>query len=284
MIAFITRVAAAASLAAGVWFWSSQANAGSVLDNVLATKTLTVAVGTDWGAMASLNAQHELAGSDIDVAKGIAKYLGVDVEFVTPGWDVIVAAKWQGRWDIAMGEMTPTEERAKVFDFPAVYIYSTFVVEVHKDSTATKPSDLDGKIVGVCANCLGEFYANHTLTPNWVGAKPIKYQFTPGKVVSYGSSSNIGEDDLRLGDGVRLDAYITEESFGKSAIDRGYPFKMLSPALFSSPAAMAVLPGDKEFSGKIAAAIQSMRDDGTLSKIMIKWYGVDRSLNRSVEN
>lgn len=284
MNTLITGIVAAASLAIAALGWSTEANAGEVLDRVLATKTLTVAVGTDWGAMASLNSNHELVGADVDVVRGIAKYMGVDLKLVTPGWDIIVAGKWQGRWDIAMGEMTPTKARAEVFDFPAVYIYSAFVAEVHKDSKATALSDLNGKKVGASANGVGEFYARHTLTPDWIGAKPITYQFTPGEVIAYGSSNNIGEDDLRLGDGVRLDAYITEESFGRSAIERGYPFKILSTPLFSSPAAIAVLPGDKEFSDKVAAAVQSMRDDGTLSRIMIKWYGVDRSVDRSVKN
>ena len=89
---------AAALLAVASEVSSGQANAGEVLDRVLAAKALTVAVGTDWGAISHLNEKHELVGYDVDIAKGIAKFLGVEVKFVTPGWDIITAgAMCEGR-------------------------------------------------------------------------------------------------------------------------------------------------------------------------------------------
>ncbi|MER8524652.1 transporter substrate-binding domain-containing protein, partial [Mesorhizobium sp. M1076] len=109
MIKLIAIIAASALLAVASVALPTNANAGEVLDRVLQTKTLTVSVGTDWQKMSSLNDQHQLAGSDVDIAEAIAKYLGVKVKFVTPGWDIIAAGKWQGRWDLAMGEMTMTK-------------------------------------------------------------------------------------------------------------------------------------------------------------------------------
>ncbi|WP_210328543.1 transporter substrate-binding domain-containing protein [Mesorhizobium amorphae] len=90
------------------------------LDRVLATKTLTVAVGTDWGKMSFLNDKHELDGSDVDIANAIAKYLGVKAKFVTPAWVFITAGEWEGRWDMAMGQLTPTKARAEKLSFPVV--------------------------------------------------------------------------------------------------------------------------------------------------------------------
>ncbi|MGX9181627.1 transporter substrate-binding domain-containing protein, partial [Mesorhizobium sp. BHbdii] len=273
----VTMMAAAASIAIGSVASATTANAGGVLDKVLATKTLKVAAGTDWGKMSFLNDKRELDGYDIDVAKGIAEHLGVQVEFVTPGWDVIAAGRWQGRWDMALGQMVPTKARAEKFAFPAFYIYGVAVAVVHKDSKATKLSDLDGKVVGATANTTSEFYARHNLTPDWIDAKPIEYQFKPGEVKTY-DSTNVALDDLRLGDGVRLDAVVTDKTLAVNAIDAGYPLKEIGGALFSYPGAIAIEPGDKEFSDKIAVAIKSMRDDGTLSKLSMKWYGVDYSV------
>ncbi|MGM4884481.1 MULTISPECIES: transporter substrate-binding domain-containing protein [Rhizobium] len=101
---------------------------------MLSNKTLTVAVGTDWGPISHLDEKHELIGYDVDVAGSIAKYLGTGIAFVTPGWDIIAGGKWQGRWDVAMGQMIPTKARAEVFDFPALYIWGPNVAVVHKDS------------------------------------------------------------------------------------------------------------------------------------------------------
>lgn len=270
----ITTFAAAALVAMGSVALATAAYAGEVLDRVLATKTLTVAVGTDWGPISHLNEKHELDGYDVDVVKDIAKSLGVEVKFVTPGWDIITAGKWQGRWDVAMGQMVPTKARAEVFNFPATYLWGPNTAFVHKDSKATKSSDLDRKVVGICSGTAAEAYANHNLTPAWENASPVQYQFKPGQVKTY-TSTNIAFDDLRLGDGVRLDAVLTDDTLGRDAIKAGYPLKALEGNLFSSPGAIAILKGDKEFNDKIAAAVQKMKDDGTLAKLSIKWYGVD---------
>ncbi|ESW94409.1 amino acid ABC transporter substrate-binding protein [Mesorhizobium sp. LSJC268A00] len=275
---FVTMIAVAASTAVASVALSVNANAGAVLDRVLATKTLTVAAFTNWGRNSFLNDKHEFDGYDIDVAKGVAKYLGVQTKFVTPAWDIIVAGTWQGRWDLALGQMTPTQARAEKFDFPAVYSYTREVAVVHKDSKATKPSDLDGKVVGVPAGDTAESYANHNYTPDWIGAEPVQYKFTPGEVRTYSGDGISPYDDLRLGDGVRLDAVIHDEPTALDAIKAGSPFRVLGEPLFSAPGALVIEKGDKAFSDKIAAAIKTLRDDGTLSRLSMKWYGVDISV------
>ncbi|MER8465668.1 transporter substrate-binding domain-containing protein [Mesorhizobium sp. M1396] len=278
MIKLMSIFAAAASLAAASLAHPASANAGPVLDKVLATKTLKVAIGTDWGKLSFLNDKHELDGFGVEVSKGIAQRLGAQVQFVTPSWDVIAAGKWEGRWDMTI-QMTPTNARAEKFDFPVEYFWAPTVAVVHKDSKATTLSDLDGKVVGVAANTDSAFYVSHKLTPDWKGAKPIQYQFTPGEVKTY-ESTNVAFDDLRLGNGVRLDAVVTDKTIALNAIEAGYPLKLLGGNLYSSPGAVAIEPGDKEFSSKIAAAIKDMNDDGTLSKLSIKWYGVDYTVDQ----
>ncbi|MER9408212.1 transporter substrate-binding domain-containing protein [Mesorhizobium caraganae] len=272
----IAMTIAAASIAITSVAFCTSAYAGEVLQRVLDTKTLKVAVGTDWGTISSLNTNHELEGYDIDVANGIAKYLGVKAEFVTPGWDLIVAGQWVGRWDIGMGQMTPTTERAEKLDFSENYYYGHEVAVVPTDSKAKESSDLNGGIVGVTTGTLEEQYANQTLTPNWIGAKPIEFKFKAGAVKAY-SSANVAFDDLRLGDGIRLNAVVTDGESSAKAIKSGYPLRVLD-TLFSAPGAISMMKGDKEFQDKISAAIQTMKDDGTLSKISIKWYGTDNSV------
>lgn len=271
-------MAVAASFAVAAVFLSTYANAGAVLDRVLANKTLTVAAFTNWGKASFLNDKHEFDGYDIEVAKGIAKRLGVQIKFVTPAWDIIVAGNWQGRWDLALGQMTPTKARAEKFDFPAMYFYGRDVAVVHKDSKATKLSDLEGKVVGVLAGNLDVDYANHKLTPDWIGAEPVQYKFKPGEVKVYAGEGVSPLDELRLGDGVRLDAVLTDELTVLGAIEKGYPLRVLSEPTFTSPGALVIEKGDKEFSDKIAAAVKSMKDDGTLSRVSMKWYGVDVSV------
>lgn len=273
----MTTIAAAMSFA--VTSLSGTAYAADVLDRVLSAKTLTVAVGTDWGPISHLDEKHELVGYDVDVAKAIAKSLGVEISFVTPGWDIITAGKWQGRWDIAMGQMIPTKARAEVFDFPALYIWGPNVAVVHKDSKVSKLSDLNGKVIAVASGTGAEAYANLKFEPGWENAKPVEYPFKAGEIKTY-TSTNIALDDLRLGDGVRIDGVLTDETIARDSIKSGYPIKILEPALFSSPAAIAILPGDKEFHDKVAAAVKEMKDNGSLAEFSIKWYGVDYTVEK----
>ncbi|RWL09262.1 transporter substrate-binding domain-containing protein [Mesorhizobium sp.] len=276
---FTIWIAAAVSLAV-VWAASSAtAYAGAVLDNVLATKTLKVAVGTDWGVASHLNDKGELDGFDVDVAESIAEQMGVQAQFVTPSWELIVAGNWQHRWDIAMGHMVPTNARAEKFAFPATYFYQRAVLVVHKDSNATKLADLNGKTVGVLAATLDEDYLRHTLTPDWAGAQPIEYRFTPGKIEAY-PTYDVAPANLRLGDGVRLDALIQSQEALRSEIKSGYPFKQLGDPLYSMPCAIASSREDKEFNDKISTVIKKMKDDGTLTKLSIKWYGADFSVEK----
>lgn len=269
----LTRLTA---LAASLAFTLSAlpANAGAVLDRVLAAKTLKVATDANWAPQSFMNDKNELDGFDVDVAKDIGERLGVGVEFVTPGWDIITAGNWSGRWDMHVGSMTPTKARAKIFDFPGVYYYTPAAVAVHKDSKATTLADLNDKAVGTTATSTFEAYAKQDLTLDAAGAPAFKYEFKPKDVKSY-SNSTTAFDDLRLGDGTRLDAVVSSLPSIIDAEKAGYPIKQLGDPVFYEPLAVATEHGDPEFDAKISEAVKAMQSDGTLSKLSVKWYGVD---------
>ena len=277
MIRTTTFVALAASLALSLA--AMPAKAGAVLDRVLAAKTLKVATDANWAPQSFVNDANEMDGFDVDVAKEIGKHLGVSVEFVTPGWDIITAGKWQGRWDMHVGSMTPTKARAEIFDFPAVYYYTPAAVAVHKDSKAEKLADLDGKTIGVTATSTFEAYARQDLTLDAAGAPAFTYEFKPGEVKSY-TNSTTAFDDLRLGDGTRLDAVVSSLPSILDAMKAGYPIRQLGKPVFFEPLAVAVEHGDKELSARIAEAVETMKTNGTLSKLSVKWYGVDYTVTQ----
>lgn len=253
---------------------ANAAQAGEVLDRVLQTHVLKVATSANWAPQSFLNEKNEMDGFDVDVAKEIAKRLGAKVEFVTPAWDVITAGNWQGRWDLSVGSMTPTAARAKVLSFPAVYYYTPASVAVHKDSSATKPGDLDGKVVGACTSCTYEQYLKHDLTIDAVGVPAFEYQITPSEVRSYQGEQPVF-DDLRLGDGVRLDGMVDSLPAILDAIKNGYPIKVIGEPVFYEPLALAIDLGDQEFNDKLAGIVADMKADGTLTNLSMKWYGVD---------
>jgi ABC-type amino acid transport substrate-binding protein len=93
--------------------------AGETLDRIKSNGVLKMSTDPEYPPQSSLDPDtSEFVGFDIDVGREIAKRLGVDIQFATPGWDVITAGRWAGRWDMSVGSMTPTRERAEVLDFP----------------------------------------------------------------------------------------------------------------------------------------------------------------------
>lgn len=250
------------------------ANAGDVLDKIMSSKTIKVATDANWPPQSFINDKNEMDGFDVDVAREIAKRLGAKAEFITPAWDIITAGNWHGRWDMHVGSMTPTKARAEVLAFPAVYYYTPATAVVHKSSKATKVSDLNGKKVGTGTSTTFELYLQKALTIEAEGAPAFSFQIDNPEIKSY-ETSVIALDDLRLGDGVRLDGVISSLPTVLTAAENGYPIKALGDPIFYEPLAVSIDLGDAELNSKIASIVAAMRKDGTLSKISTKWYGVD---------
>ena len=103
----------------------NSANAGAVLDKIMSSKTIKIATDANWPPQSFINDDNKMDGFDVDVAREIAKRLGAEVEFITPNWDVITAGNWYGRWDMHVGSMTPTKQRAESFVFPCGLLLHT---------------------------------------------------------------------------------------------------------------------------------------------------------------
>lgn len=270
---FFTKAVITAAIALGTM---NSAWAGAALDKVMKDGKLTVATDAVWPPQSFMNDNNEMDGFDVDVAKDIAKRLGVDVEFVTPAWEAITAGNWHGRWDISVGSMTPTKSRAEVLSFPAIYYYTPASVAVHNDSKVTKPADLSGKKVGAATATTYELYLQHDLVIDAVGAPEFTYQITPGSIHSMRDAVNI-LDDMRLGDGVRVDGIVDSLGALTEAKKNGYPIRIVGSPVFYEPLSVAIDKGDDEFDAKLAGIVKDMHADGTLSKLSMKWYGIDYS-------
>jgi polar amino acid transport system substrate-binding protein len=253
----------------------SSAMAGETLDRVMANGKLVLAVDAEYPPFSYLDENNEMAGFDVDVAREFASRLGVELEVVTPGWDVITAGNWAGRWDICIGSMTPTAARAEVVDFPTVYYYTPASVVVHEDNTSiTSAEDLNGKRVGVQAATTYESYLQGNLVIDAIDAPPVDFKVTDAEIIAY-ESEPLALEDLSLGDGVRLDAMVTGMLTTVEAINAGKPIKIVGDPVFMEPIAVAIDKGDPEFAAKIVEIFDEMRADGTLTRLSEERLGAD---------
>jgi polar amino acid transport system substrate-binding protein len=252
----------------------TSANAGDVLDKIMSSKTIKVATDANWPPQSFINDENEMDGFDVDVAREIAKRLGAKVEFITPSWDIITAGNWNGRWDMHVGSMTPTKQRATKLTFPAIYYYTPAAVAAHKDSKISKISELSGKKVGTGTPTTFQQYLEKGLEIDAEGAPKFNFQIDNPTIKLY-ETSVIALDDLRLGDGVRLDGVVSSLPVFLNAIENGYPIKVIGDPIFYEPLAVTIDLGDSELNSKIANIVTAMRRDGVLTKLSKKWYGVD---------
>ena len=250
------------------------AQAGAVLDSIMAKKSIMVATDANWPPQSFINDKNEMDGFDVDVAREIAKRMGVAIEFITPSWDIITAGNWNRRWDLHVGSMTPTKKRAEKLAFPAVYYYTPAAVAVHKDSKVSSVAGLSGKNVGTGTGTTFELYLQKNLSIDAVGAPKFEYQIDNATVKSY-ENSVIALDDLRLGDGVRLDGVVSSLPVFMEAIGNGYPIRIVGDPVFYEPLSVTIDLGDHELNHELEEIVTGMRNDGTLSKLSKKWYGVD---------
>ncbi len=268
------RLMAGAAMLIGLVSAADSAQAGAVLDRVTKTKVLTMATDPAYPPQSFLNDQNEMVGFDVDVGREIGKRLGAELKIVTPSWEIITAGNWGGRWDISVGSMTPTNVRARVLDFPGVYYYAPASFIVHKDSTVQSVEELNGKRIGVCGGCTYEAYLNGTLKIEALGTPPFEFKVKPGEMRTYETDTN-AFDDLRLGDGKRLDAALSTLPTILESIRTGLPARVVGDPVFYEPLAVAVDKGDPEFNRKVGEIVQAMHADGTLSRLSQKWFGED---------
>jgi len=247
-----------------------------LLDQVMEAGKLLVSTDPNYAPQSFLNDSGELDGFDVDVAKEVAKRLGVEVEFVTPDWDMITPGGWAGRWDLSIGSMTPTEGRAEVLYFTDPYYYTPAVFAVHKDNTSIQSvDDLAGKSVGLGTATTYESWLNGTLS---IMGGDIIYDPPADVVVKPYTTDSEAVQDLALGDGVRLDAVMTAQPTVQEAIDSGVPLKYVGTPAFYEPLVFA-LDKSRGMSDKMIAKlneiIAAMHSDGTLTELSLEWYGVD---------
>ena len=59
-----------------------------------------------------LNDANEMDGFDVDVAREIAKRLGVELEIITPAWEIITIGNWPGTMGY-FGGLHDADQRAR---------------------------------------------------------------------------------------------------------------------------------------------------------------------------
>lgn len=101
---------------------AEEAAPDSVLKHIRARGELKVGLEAGYMPFEMRDKRGGIIGFDVDMAKLMARKLGVKLTLVNTQWDGIIPALLTSKFDILMSGMTITEERAKQVDFSDAYI------------------------------------------------------------------------------------------------------------------------------------------------------------------
>jgi polar amino acid transport system substrate-binding protein len=252
----------------------------TLLDRILAEGQIRVSTDPAYPPQSSYDeASGTWEGFDIDVAQEISTRLGLteQVDWQTPSWDVITAGNWNDRWDVSVGSMTVTADRAEVLDFSSPYYYTPAGLAVQQGSSITSIDQLSGKTIGVCGACTYEFYLDRTLE---ITGYDITFLVPEDVTIKTYDTDSTAIQDLAIG---RLDAAMSAVPTLQGAIDKGKAIELLGDPVFYEPLAVAIDKNapldDASLVAKISEIIDEMHADGTLTELSMKWYGEDLTVN-----
>lgn len=149
--------------------------AGNLIGSALATtvaevkKKGTLVLGTDpqFQPFEFTNEKGEIVGFDIDIARAIAKDLGVKLEIQNVGFGQLMPGSVTSkRVDLAISGITITDERAKVVSFSKPYFTSAqvFIARNGNPKKLDWPlNSLKGRTIGVQSNTTGFYFADENL-------------------------------------------------------------------------------------------------------------------------
>ncbi len=223
--------------------------------------TMTVNNDPKYPPQSSIDeATGELVGFDVDVAKKVGEILGLEVKFTDLSFDTILTDVNQDRYDVSIGSMTVTPERAAKVDFSDVYYYTPAGILVKEGGMQiTGVEDLAGKKVGV---------GSGTTYVKWLQDN------SEAKPVIYATDADAFPDLAK--DNGRIDFAFTAVPTSIEAIRQGQPFELSGDPLYYEDLAFAIKKGEADWLALLNYAIAQMHEDGSLTDMSETWYaGVD---------
>lgn len=195
-----------------------------------------------------INDDGDVDGFDIDVGNELCARAELTCEWVTNDWDSIIPNLVSGNYDTIMAGMSITDERDSVIDFTQNYLRP----EPSAYLALSDEVDLEG---GVIAAQTGTIQAGHVAE---TGAVLVEFP-TPDDTVAA----------VRNGE---VDAVLADKSFLRPIADQGGDLRIVGEDVFlGNGIGVGLRESDPELRDTLDAAIQSMKDDGSLNALIEKW-------------
>ncbi len=251
------RRAVSLGLALAVLTASGAAQAQNALDNVLKSKTLKVAIPTDYPPYGSVDKTMQPVGLDIDMARLIATRLGVKVELVPVTSANRIPYLQTKKADLVISTLGKNAEREKVIDFSSAYAPFFQGVFGPKNLKIASFADMAGKTVAVTRGAMEDQELNKVAPPNVDYRRFEDNNATIAAFVS-GQTQTLAASGAVAAQMIEKNPQINAE------------FKLL---LKDSPCFVGIAKGEDALKAKVNEIIAGAKKDGTLDAMSKKWLG-----------
>lgn len=142
------------------------------LDEIRKAKKVRIAIDLAIPPFGMTDDKMLPTGSDVDLARLLAKDMGVELEIVTTTGATRIPLLQTNKVDLVISTLSITPDRAKVIDFSLPYADHLSVVAALKPIEIKQLSDLDGKRVAVVRGTTQD----SDLTQKAKGAQLVRYE------------------------------------------------------------------------------------------------------------
>lgn len=239
---------------------SSSSNTAAItkVDKIKKAGQLVVGTSADYPPYEfhkSVSGNDEIVGFDIEIAKEIAKDLGVKLVIKDMDFKGLLNALESGNVDMVLAGMTPTEERKQSVDFSNIYYKAaqTLVVRTEDKDKIKVIDDLNGKGLGVQKGSIQEDIAKNQLPK--AEAKAL------GKITDIALALKTK----------KIDAAIIESPVAKSYVNANKDLSISDIELKTEDAgsAVAVKKGEIDLVNAINKTLDRLTTSKTIDKMVI---------------
>lgn len=222
-----------------------------------------VIVGLDdtFAPMGFRDEKNELVGFDIDLARAVFDYLGVEVRFQPVDWDSKEFELKSGQIDMIWNGLSITEKRKEQMLFANPYLSNKQIIITRNDDSIDLINDLENKSVGVQISSA----ADEVLSKNAISGKiktVIKYDTYAQALLELDNKTN--------------DAVVMDEIMARYIISKKPNMYKVATEYFSSELyGIGVRLKSTELKDKINEALLYLESAGTTKTISEKWFDED---------